>query len=199
MGTDMATPAPRPTRQQLDDLDALLQRMLALPVNPGEEPAPPEPPPAEPLAASPAAPPLFPEPLTPPPGNMILTDLPPAPPAPASAPRPPAPAVVPAELVPLPLLNPVPPAERRPPALPAPDRRLSPREALIASRPPTAPLLLRPILWVNRVFDGLAFALGAPGRWLRRPAGRALLGAAGLLLLAAALALALLDRIGWTW
>ena len=36
----MATPAPQPTRQQLDDLDALLQRMLALPVNSADEPAP---------------------------------------------------------------------------------------------------------------------------------------------------------------
>ena len=39
----MATPTPQPTRQQLDDLDALLQRMLALPVNASDEAAPPEP------------------------------------------------------------------------------------------------------------------------------------------------------------
>ena len=33
----MSTPASeQPTRQQLDDLDALLQRMLALPVSPVE-------------------------------------------------------------------------------------------------------------------------------------------------------------------
>jgi hypothetical protein len=197
----MATPPP-PTRQQLDDLDALLKRMLALPVNPAEEPAPPD----EPLPASRATPPLFPEPLTPPPGNVIVTDpLPPLPrkEEPKSAPSGPsiilAPASLPAGPVPLPLLNPVPPAERRAPVLPPPDRRLSPRQALIASRPPGPAVLLRPILWLNRGFDGLAFALGAPGRWLRRPAGRTLLGVAGLLLLAAALALLLLDRIGWTW
>jgi hypothetical protein len=35
------TTAGNPTRQQLDELDALLQRMLALPLNPAEEPPPP--------------------------------------------------------------------------------------------------------------------------------------------------------------
>jgi hypothetical protein len=192
----MATPAPQPTRQQLDDLDALLQRMLALPVNPAEEPTPPAPPPPEV--------PAFPETLAPPAGNMILADpVPFIPPDPvAASPIPvsiPLAAPPPAAALPLPLFNPVPPAERRGPVLPQPDRPLSGRQALIASRPPAPPLLLRPVLWLNRQFDGLAFGLGAPGRWLRRPVGRTLLGIAGLALLAAAVALALLDRIGWTW
>ncbi len=148
--------ATQPTRQQLDDLDALLQRMLALPVNPADEP--------------------------PPAGNVVLSD-------PA---RPPAP-------VPLPLLNPVPPAGRRAPVLPPPDRLLSPRQALIASRPPAPPLLLRPVLWINRRFDGFAFGFGSVGHWLRRPTGRTFLGILGLILLAAAVALVILDQIGWTW
>jgi hypothetical protein len=200
----MATPAPQPTRQQLDDLDALLQRMLALPVNPAEEAAPP----------APAAP--VEERLAPPAGNMILSDpLPFVPPPrkdeggrrkdepkstasgsslllhPSSFP--------PAAPLPLPLLNPVPPAERRAPVLPPPDRPLSPRQALIASRPPEVFILLRPVLGLNRAFDRLALGLGWPGRWLRRPAGRTVLGLIGLLLLAAAGALVLLDRCGWTW
>ena len=100
--------------------------------------------------------------------------------------------------MPLPVLNPVPPAERRPPVLPPPDRPLSPRAALIASRPPQEPWLLRPILRINRLFDTVALGLGAPGRWLRRPAGRTLLGLLGLALLGAAAALVLLDRSGWT-
>jgi hypothetical protein len=174
----MATPTPPPTRQQLDDLDALLQRMLALPVNPSDEP--PEPPPD-------------PEPLSPPPGNVIIDDSPPTRPV-VPPPRFPAPAVA----LPLPLLNPVPPAERRPPVLPPPDRPVSPRQALIASRPPPEPLLLRPVLGINRLFDAVALGLGAPGRWLRRPAGRTLLGLIGLALLAAAVAFVLLDQIGWT-
>jgi hypothetical protein len=46
----MSTPAPprstgalHAAQQQLDELDALIQRMLTLPINPAEEPAPPEP------------------------------------------------------------------------------------------------------------------------------------------------------------
>jgi hypothetical protein len=178
----MATPPSQPTRQQLDDLDALLQRMLALPSSPPEEPA------GRPADAAPPAPP------EPPAGNMILSD----PLAPAPALPPPVPWSAPPEPVPLPLLNPVPPAERRAPVLP-PAPALSPRQGLIASRPPAPPLLLRPVLWLNRGFDGLSFAFGAPGRWLRRPAGRTLVGIAGLALLAAAAALVLLDRFGWTW
>jgi hypothetical protein len=181
----MPTPAPQPTRQQLDDLDALLQRMLALPVNPTDD-----------MAAALAAP--HDDQLTPPDGNMIVSD-PGPPPAPPSAPRsiwlPPSPP----KPIPLPLLNPVPAAERRPPVLPPPDRPMSPLAALAASRPPSPPLLLRPVLWLNRQFDSLALGFGAPGRWLRRPAGRTLLGLIGLALLAAAAALVLIDRIGWTW
>jgi hypothetical protein len=176
----MATPTPPPTRQQLDDLDALLQRMLALPVNPSDEP--PESPP---------------EPLSPPAGNVVLDDSPPVLPPP-KAPPPPRPPVH-AVAVPLPVLNPVPLAERRPPVLPPPDRPVSPRQALIASRPAPEPLLLRPILALNRLFDTVALGLGSPGRWLRRPTGRTLLGLIGLLLLAAAVACVLVTRIGWTW
>src|SRR5262249_7048423 len=152
--------------------------MLALPVNPAAEPTPP-----------PA--PAFPDPPEPPAGNMILSDpLPPVSPPAAAAVQWPVP---PPEPVPLPLLNPVPLAERRAPVLPPPGR------ARPAPRRPEPPLLLRPILWLTRGFAGLAFSPGSPGRWLRRPAGRTLLGIAGLALLAAAVALALLDRIGWTW
>jgi len=183
----MATPAPQPTRQHLDDLDALLQRMLALPVDPSDEAAPPEP------SVEPE--PVYHDALTPPPGNMIVADAGALPPPPRPTPRP---AVVSAP-VSLPLLNPLAPAERRAPILPPPDQPRSPLQSLIASRPPRPPLVLRPILWLNRRFDGLAFALGMPGRWLRRPIGRTVLGIVGLLLLAAAVVLALRDRIGWTW
>src|SRR5581483_10544232 len=172
---------PQPTRQQLDDLDALLQRMLALPSGPPEGPA------DRRADAAPPAP-------QPPAGNMVLSD----PLAPAPSPPAPVSWSAPPEPVPLPLLNPVPPAQRRAPVLPPPAPALSPRQGLIASRPPAPPLLLRPILWLNRGFDGLSFAFGAPGRWLRRPAGRTVLGTVGLALLAAAAALVLLDRFGWT-
>src|SRR5437762_981711 len=95
------TTAGNPTRQQLDELDALLQRMLALPLNPAEEPAPPPPagqpvnyrtPVPEPTAYRP--------PPAPAPGtngwrspalmftadSMTMTPPPPAPPSPAPPP-----------------------------------------------------------------------------------------------------------------
>src|SRR5450755_2015391 len=44
MATPRTTASIHPTRQQLDELDALLQRMLELPVNAGAEEAPAQPP-----------------------------------------------------------------------------------------------------------------------------------------------------------
>jgi hypothetical protein len=52
--------------------------------------------------------------------------------------------------------------------------------------------VLRPLLWSNRTFDRCTGWLGAPGRWLRGPGGRLLLGWAGLGLWAAALTLVVL-------
>jgi len=58
---------------------------------------------------------------------------------------------------------------------------------------------LLPLVWCDRGFDALTAPLGRPGRWLSGRAGRAVLGAVGLLCLAAALARAVADGIGWTW
>jgi hypothetical protein len=58
---------------------------------------------------------------------------------------------------------------------------------------------LRPLLWLNLAFDWSTTWLGPPGRWLRGPGGRAVLGWGGLLLLAAALAWVALDGMAWTW
>lgn len=184
MASPTPTPSglPQPTRQQLDDLDALLQRMLALPVSPTEEEPPPEPPLPEP-----PPPPMM---LEPPPGNMVLSD-----PILAPPPLPPEPP----EPRPLPLLNPVPPHARRPPTLSRPEPAPLPPPVPGASRPPAVPLLLRPLVWCNRGYDRVALSLGGVGDWLRRPIGRALLGLTGLVLLAAAAALVVLDRMGWAW
>jgi hypothetical protein len=51
----------------------------------------------------------------------------------------------------------------------------------------------------NRLFDRAASRLGLVGRWLRGRWGRGLLGFVGVLCLAAAGVLLLLDWIGWTW
>ena len=158
-------PRPRPaaatTREQLDELDALLQRMLDLPVEPSADgrDGP------EPSAPAPAV--AAPEPVVPP--------------APA-LPPPPAPPSAPPTLV-------SPPAAPEAPALTAPDRVSGDR----------APLWLRLLVWGNHLFDRGAGRLGAPGHWLRRPRGRAVLGWTGLALLAVALGLVLLDWIGWPW
>ncbi len=206
----MSSPAPQPrtpphpTRQQLDDLDALLRRMLALPVNaPEDDPVPlpqPEelsPPPGNMILADPMAPPpgnmVLADPMAPPPGNMVLADPISAPPAVVRIPA------APGDPLPLPLLNPVPPHERRPPLLALPAAPPSVPRPAGSSRPPRVSLPLRPLVWGNRAFDRVALGWGGPGNWLRRPGGRAALGMTGLLLLAAAAALVVLDRIGWTW
>jgi hypothetical protein len=200
----MTIPAPQPTRQQLDDLDALLQRMLSLPVSlPDEETpaaetiAPPsQEPRAQPTLA--AIPPRPADVLPSAPGNLVLADPlstsapvgrvsggPPQPTAPAQPPTTP----------PAPWLSPVIPEIAQPSFI-----ARSPLPT--ASRPPDDSPLLMPLLWCNRLFDRLALGLGAPGHWLRGPVGRNLLGLLGLLLLLTALSLVLLDhyelaQIGW--
>jgi hypothetical protein len=65
--------------------------------------------------------------------------------------------------------------------------------------PRRLPLAIRPLVWVNRTFDRLAGRMGDPGRWLRGPRGRALLGWTGLVFLAIATAWAIVEWMGWTW
>lgn len=179
-------PSPRsptpllPTRQQLDELDSLLQRMLALPVNQLEDdfgssdpgPAVPLPAPvAPPVVAGPTSPSASvsrpPNPSPPPPGEKRTE--------PADRPSQPAPAT----------------EEARPDIRRGHGHRLAPAGRLPAGR------WVRPLVWGNRVFDRWAARLGRPGHWLRQPRGRTLLGWTGLLFLAAALTLVLLDWIGW--
>jgi hypothetical protein len=212
----MSSPPPprpaHPTRQQLDELDALLRRMLepdGAPEPPVEEPpAPPGPAVSyrviQPAAEAPAAPaadatkpdeeqwvPLRstwqPSPHTWGPLAQSWQQAQAArgaPPAPPPAEPPPAP-----EAAPPPIIRPVSGFVQRQPEPSGP-------EALAA--PPVA-RWLRPLFWYNRGFDALTAPLGAPGRWLRGRRGRAVLGAVGLLCLAAAVARAVAEGIGWTW
>jgi hypothetical protein len=206
------------TRQQLDELDALMQRMLALPVNPSEDLVTPG---AETVSertsASSAmharsgggAPAPLTEPSQPTRDQHIRIEEDTAksnaglsPPKLAIAPLPPSPESVenwsgtPRTLSP--------PAGNVFAGL-EPPRKVSVHPA--RARPEAkagAPRLvwpLRPLLWVNVAFDGGTGWLGPAGRWLRGPGGRALLGWAGFLLLAAALASIALAAVGmgWTW
>lgn len=187
------------TRQQLDELEALMQRMLALPVEPAPDNA------AE-STASTAAKERQPAPLTDP---LSPTNNPGEPQSGNDQPL----------VLPPPSQregkgakqgrNAVPPPPRSPsrdkeegkelpqPGAGEPDglsRTVYARKEPAPVRPGPGPLV-----WCNQVFDAWTKALGPPGRWLRGPQGRAVLGWIGVLLLAAALAWVVLDGMGWTW
>jgi hypothetical protein len=178
-----------PTRQLLDDLDALMERMLALPVEDVE--GDPLPTPRSPLLREPVAPliaPIEAPPSLTPRVEMIRSTVPP-PAGPASClPDRPAPTAAATTTSP-------------PPVVAAP--RWSPKGILtrgIDVPPPEirAAWWMRPVLWSNRAFDRATLRLGPFGRWLRGETGRTLLGWTGLLLLGLALTCLVLDVAGWT-
>lgn len=174
------------TRQQLDELDDLLQRMLNLPMTGTEPPpapagptwrydapatppapiphlvAPPEPPRAPVYAAAPPV--VRPEPIT----------------APVPLIPPPEPTTPIIERKPTPPSRPVPKpapvvAEAPPPPAPAPQIVYDPQ--------PPLPVPLWPLAALNWVFDRLAGLLGPPGWLLRSGFGKNVLGLAGIGLL----------------
>ena len=204
-----AAPVERETSALLDELDALLQRMLALPVDGRSLPenvslitvaeaAP------EPLVAY-STPPPPPSPLVAP-DDLFFQSLSGGQNADALAP-PPGP---PVSLGPLRAMDERSvPSSTSPPPLPpalAPDLldlKGRTRPELPPSREPAPlwdlPWWAYPLAWGNTAFDGCTRLLGGPGRWLRGPSGKTLLGWAGLAMLAVAGGLALHDWFGWTW
>jgi hypothetical protein len=199
------------TRQQLDELDALLQRMLDLPMN--SEPAHVEPFAA--VATAPLPPVLSQGSVLPRPATiaepmqhtwrMTPPDLPR--PAPvdttvdaqfaAEAPYPysmvygqqPV-----AETLP-PFAEPVgsSPPEAAPYAAPAW------AVAAASTHEPTGSFLLTPIIVLNGVFDALTYLLGPLGAWLRQGSGRNALGWLGIVMILGAIGLALADWGGPDW
>lgn len=153
------------TRQQLDELDALLQRMLSLPTT--SEPA------AAPLAQAPA---------------LRLTQVPEAaphrppvfpPPPPMPAPEPTTPIIERKVVVPSTQIRSMPlPAAPRP--APVPDAPEAQPEA--AAREPVS-FLLWPFVGLNWLFDAVAGLFGPPGWILRSALGKNVLGIAGIGLL----------------
>jgi hypothetical protein len=61
------------------------------------------------------------------------------------------------------------------------------------------PLILLPLLLLNKAFDVTTVLLGAPGAWLRGPGGRRVLGWTGFALIAGAGLWLAKDFLGWTW
>ena len=173
------------TRQQLDELDALLQRMLTLPVHSPEANASSTPAPAATnwrmdssgpaLSAAPhlSAPPLpiervrmpEPPPLAAPVVRAASTNVPEPEPA-------------------FPVIVPAPPVERRP----APARAARPAYIAPAARPShrgeSVPFGLLPLVALNWTVDSILGLCGPPGWILRSGFGKNLLGLLGVGLLA---------------
>ena len=185
MSTPTVSPASPndPTRQLLDELDALMERMLALPVDdPGG--AEPLPPPRSHLWREPAVPPVSSIELPPPLTTRLESMQPTA--TPESAPPPTAAATTTS-----------PPPIRTSP-------RWSPKTVLEGGSDAPLPELrtvwwVRPLLWSNRAFDRATLQLGTIGRWLRGETGRIVLGWTGLALLLLALTFLVCDVCGWSW
>jgi hypothetical protein len=166
-----------PTRQQLDDLEALMQRMLALPVNQGDDDVPS-------VEAS-----------------VLATDTA-LPRNDESSPENPWQPVGPAVETVVSEAGPTHvPALREGPSIAviaSPFIGAKPSVGLGRVRSPW-PRWILPVLWINRLFDTWTTQLGRPGRWLRSRQGRALLGALGLLFLITAMCWTILAFVGWTW
>jgi hypothetical protein len=194
----MATAAPSPndlTRQQLDELDSLLQRMLSLPLSPPESFAPNAPAQAFAPIPVPVPPPVTPAPVpaplpvpVPAPAPRVFADPVPEPPRPAPEPVPVVP-VPAAELwkapepvaVPRPVAAPVPQVETPAPAKPAPLPFAEPVPAAPPSEP--VPVLFAPLVAFNAVLNWVLGLFGFPGRVLRSGFVKNLFGLAGLGLL----------------
>jgi hypothetical protein len=196
-----------PTRQQLEDLQALLDRMLQIPVlQAGDVPD----------NVLPARRPKRPSLLVPSPQvdpkHALRTTPPEPPPAPSTLPKPPAEAIVVAPAtVPAPsqaaaatseperslVVAAVPSAPAQLPPVVQSDSEpvqwssiaLSAPPARATVRPPrsdVAPsqsLALLPLRAINWCFDVALLPLGAPGRWLGSRAGRNVLGWTGVVLI----------------
>jgi hypothetical protein len=201
----MATPSPTslPTRQQLDEIDALLKRMMSLPPLPGEpaEQAPSREPPAPAIT--------YPSPTireVPPPQTPLAHEpnvrewrvewpqapaAPPPPvvawgsPVPAAAPGPPAYAIVAQAEAPFaaPIVSPYGYVPGQPPPS-------------VARPPESLPVQVLTVL--NGAFHVLTYFLGPPGTWLRG-SGRNLLGWSGILMALAAAAWAAGEWAGYNW
>lgn len=84
------------------------------------------------------------------------------------------------------------------PVTPEPGQHSAQPDPPLPPLPYRAPLLLKPVVWFNALFDLLLWPTGPLGWWLKQPSGRGVLGVLGILCLLGAIALAVADGIGWT-
>ncbi len=163
--------APDPVRQQLDELDAFLQRMLGLPVQPSsaaETPGARSFPPAVVLSeeAGRSSPDDFRVPDTALPVAGVIT------------------------------ADPVLPEALRDPGVEM-ERFPFERRTTYATRLVTANWLW-PLVGINKAYDVPTYLLGPAGRWLRE-SGRSTVGWLGLGLIALAAAWVAFDWLSWKW
>jgi hypothetical protein len=196
----MSIPAPpgapgsvHPTRRQLEELEVLIQHMLTLPVNPAEMPATVT---AEKITLVNGADQ---------PARGLADSLPESPPEQAPSAGPPPRQVSMDSLIPdlaekLVLLEQAAPEpEKSARLLTKVWERLNAVPALVDQGGRLPAGLLGVLVWTDRGFDRLMGWLGPPGRWLRGPWGRALIGWTGMALLAAAAVWGVLGLCRWTW
>jgi hypothetical protein len=197
----------QPTRQQLDELDALMERMLALPVNQSGESAGGQdrgtgvPDAAASLTgnAGPESTFYVATTATTPSSSQLATDVDPIetkaqPDPPPITARPPLPAAI--------ALTPSPPRQPQAAGSLQGTSELNVPEWLRAKMSYAnwrVSWYLRPVVWCNRAYDAGTSWTGPLGRWLRGAQGRALIGLVGLLVLIAAFAWVAIDGLGWTW
>jgi hypothetical protein len=202
------------TRHLLDELDALMQRMLAVPVQAadnepaqpadlGQEAAAPQPRHVElvpaPIAVS-AIPAAATEPAPPePPSGLPLMPIILKRPKGAAVDMPAFPRMQapPQQRKPGPAAAPVPSAPTAPESLPNPRPAwMNPTAPKFSPPPPTTSWATNLLVVLNRTYDRLTDWLGPLGRWLRSEQGRAVLGRSGLAMLAGALAWAAFRFLG---
>ena len=208
-------PSPNSTRQMLDELDALMERMRALPVNDlaDQAPAVSPPPSSAKVTVVEASPPVeAPRPTSASstgPGKVLVSRLSAPPsyttemeeekPRPKKKDKEPKPSSEQimekqASLWTEPLPTPdeiLPPLVVKP--VPAEVKRFPGKRRSLSG------IALLPLLWINQAYDRATVVLGPVGRWLRGVHGRKLLGLIGLGLLALAVLWLLHDWLGWNW
>jgi hypothetical protein len=168
-----------PTRRQLDELDALMERMLELPVNPVTEET------SHPASDEPS--------LPPPDGALPLGEFDSPDFVPYRTDENDASATSPAQHSAFHFSEP----KSAPANADSADRIVINRASTpVTDDNPPPPLWLWPVAGINQMYDALMGGLGTPGR-IMRGTGRRFLGWIGLILLAAALAWGVFDWLQW--